>query len=123
MQSAKVYPQSLPPQDRIVTDHELQKALDFLRDSAFDLGAARAEMIRAGHMVKVVKAITMKHHNNLPATKAEVEALSSDEYQTALERDAVACGEFEKLRALREAAALKVESWRSEQASLRAMRI
>ena len=121
--SQRAAPQSAPASNRIVSDFELEKALDFLRDSAAALGAARAEMIRCSHMVKVVKALEMKRHNDKPATKAEVEALASDEYLDALTNDAIAAGEFEKLRALREAASMRIESWRSEQASIRAMRI
>lgn len=118
---ANVKPVNEP--DRIVNDNELQKALDFLRDSAADIGAARAEMIRAAHMVKVTRALQIKRFNDLPVTRAEIEALASDTYLEALEADAVAAGEFEKLRALREAASMKIEAWRSEQATYRAMRV
>lgn len=112
-----------PVSNRIVSDAELEKALDFLRDSAAALGAARAEMIRCSHMVKVIKAIEMKRHNHLPATKAEVEALASDEYLDALTNDAIAAGEFEKLRALREAAAMRIQAWQTESANYRGMRV
>lgn len=108
---------------RIVTDTDLEKALDWLRDSAQALGDAKAELIRAGHMVKVTKAIVMKKFNEKPVSVQEREALVSDEFMNALERDAVAAGEFEKLRALRDAAALKIEAWRTEQASWRAMKL
>lgn len=108
---------------RIVSDEDLEKALDWLRDSASDLGEAKAETIRASHMLKVVKALRMKHDNEKPVSHQEREALASEEYREALERDALAAGEYEKLRALREAAALKIETWRSEQANYRALRI
>lgn len=108
---------------RIVTEEELEKALDFLRDNAKEIGDAKAETIRASHMLKVVKALRMKNDNDKPISHQEREALASEEYQAALERDAVAAGEYEKLRALREAAALKIEAWRSEQANYRALRI
>ena len=109
--------------ERIVSDEELEKALDWLRDSAKEIGAAKANAVRASHMLKVVKALTMKRYNDLSLAAAEREAFSSDEYGTALEEDAVAAGEYEKMRALREAAALKIEAWRSEQANYRAMKI
>ena len=108
---------------RIVSDAELQKALDFLRDNAVQLGNARAEMVRAGHMLKVTKAIEMKRHNEMSAAKAEVEAYTSDAYKKALCEDAAATGEFEAMKALREAAAMKIEAWRSEQANYRAMKV
>lgn len=108
---------------RIVTETELEKALDFLRDNAREIGEAKAEAVRASHMLKVTKALAMKAHNEMSAAKAEVEAYASDAYLAALERDADAAGEYEKLRALREAAALKIEAWRSEQANYRSMRV
>jgi len=113
-----------PPQsNRIVSDDELEKALDFLRDSAAAIGAARAEMIRCAHMVKVIRALETKRYNHLPVSRAEIEALASDEYMDALNNDAVAAGEFEKLRALREAAAMKINAWQTESANYRGMRV
>lgn len=108
---------------RIVTDESLEAALDWLRDNAKEIGAAKAETVRASHMVKVAKALAMKAHNEKPISHQEREALSSEQYRQALEADAVAAGEYEKLRALREAAALKIEAWRSEQANFRALKI
>ena len=109
--------------ERIVTDEDLEKALDWLRDSAQEVGNAKAETLRASHRLKVVKALEMKLHNDKPVSVQEREALVSTAYSEALERDAVAAGEYEKMRALREAASLKIEAWRSEQANFRAMRI
>jgi RNA polymerase-interacting CarD/CdnL/TRCF family regulator len=107
----------------IVTDEELEKALDWLRDNAREMGDAKAETIRASHMMKVVKALEMKRHNEKPVSHQEREAFASATYLEALERDAVAAGEFETMRALREAASLKIEAWRSEQANFRALKI
>jgi hypothetical protein len=110
-------------QQRIVTDHELELALDWLRDSAKEMGDVKAEAVRASHRLKVVKALSMKEHNDKPVSVQEREALASTAYSEALERDAIAAGEYEKMRALREAASLKIEAWRSEQANYRALRI
>ena len=110
-------------QQRIVTEVELEKALDFLRDNAREIGEAKANTVRCGHMLKVVKALKMKAFNELSAAKAEVEAYCSEEYKMALLDDAVAAGEYEKLRALREAAALKIEAWRTESSNYRSMKI
>ena len=115
-----------PPQDvrhRIVTDEDLEKALDFLRDSAKELGEAKGDTVRAGHMLKVTKALEMKKHNEMSAAKAEVEALCSKAYEDALMWDAESAAKYEMMRALRDAAAMKIETWRTEQASLRAMKI
>ena len=45
---------------RIVTNQDLQKALDFLRDSASDLGNAKARAVKAGHMIKHIEALEFK---------------------------------------------------------------
>lgn len=108
---------------RIVTDEELEKALDWLRDNAKEMGDAKAETIRASHMLKVVKALEMKLHNDKSVAHQEREALTSEAYSKALERDAIAAGEYEKMRSLREAAALKIEAWRTEAANYRALKI
>ena len=108
---------------RIVSDTELEKALDWLRDSAKDIGEAKREAVRCGHMVKHVKALAKMQFNTLSDAKAETEALASQAYLDAIGADAAAAGEYEKMRALREAAALKIETWRSEQANFRAMKI
>ena len=109
--------------ERIVTDESLQKALDFLRNNARRIGDAKGEVQRTAHRLKVVKALEMKKHNDLSAAKAEVEALCSEEYQKALVEDALAAAEYEMLRALREAAAVTIEVWRTEGANYRAMKI
>ncbi len=109
--------------ERIVTDESLQKALDFLRNNARRIGDAKGEVIKCAHMLKVVKALEMKKHSELSAAKAEVEAVASEAYQRALIDDAMAAADYEMLRALREAAAMTIEIWRTEGANYRAMKI
>lgn len=108
---------------RIVSETELEKALDFLRDNAQAIGDAKARTIRAGHMLKHVEALAFKASEERSAEARKADARTSEAYLSAVYEDAVAAGEYEKLRALREAAALKIESWRSEQANYRSMRI
>jgi len=108
---------------RLIADNELDKALAWLRDNARTIGDAKAETIRAGHMVKHVKALVMKMHNELPVSAQEREAYASEQYLAALEADAKAAGEFQKLQALREAAAMKIDAWRTEQSNFRAMKV
>ncbi len=108
---------------RIVPDNELQMALDFLRDNAKALGEAKARAVKADHMVRHVEALMAKAS---PATSNDAkrfDARTTDEYLDAINEDAFAAGELAKLQALRQAAELKIESWRSEQANYRAMKI
>ena len=107
--------------DRLVTDEELDRALDYLVNSAAQIGEARRKQILTTHMVKHTKALEMKKHNDMPVSAQEREAVASDCYKNACYEEAVTAGEFEKLRALREAASLKIEVWRTEQSSLRSL--
>lgn len=107
---------------RIVTEKELEKALDWLRDSAAEIGAAKERSVMASNMLRHIKALEMKKHSG-PVSAQEREAYASDAYKEALYEDAVAAGEYEKLRSLREAAALKIQAWQSESANHRAMKI
>lgn len=109
--------------DRIVNNSDLQKALDFLRDSAASLGEAKARAVKAGHMIKHIEALEFKASDASSNDKRQADARTSDAYVDAINEDAFAAGELAKLQALREAAAVKIESWRSEQANYRAMRI
>lgn len=108
---------------RIVTESELEKALDFLRDSAAALGEAKANSVRAGHYLKHIEALQFVRSNASSVEKKRADARTSDEFVNAIEDEALAAGEYEKLRALREAAALKVQAWQSESANYRAMKV
>jgi hypothetical protein len=114
---------SVRHQPRIVTDEDLEKALSWLRDSAQEIGDAKARLIRAGHMVKHVEALELKMSSEKSVEARKADARCSERYLAAIEEDAVATGEYQKLASLREAAALKIEAWRSEQANFRALRI
>jgi hypothetical protein len=87
----------------IVTDEEVDRALAWLRDSAAELGEARSRAIKAGHWLKHVESLEYKASDS--RTEAD------------------AAGELAKLYALREAAAAKIEAWRSQSANYRAMKI
>ena len=108
---------------RIVTDEDMSKALDWLRDSARDLGAAKERLKKAEHMVKVQAAIEFKKSDAKSVEAKKADALTSDRYIEAITEDAVATGAYEMMRALREAAAMKIEAWRTEQSNIRAMKI
>lgn len=109
--------------NRIVTDNEVDRALHFLANNARELGSAKARMVKAGHMLKHIEALEYKLSTAGSIEARKAEARTSDRYLAAITEDAEACGEYEMMRALREAAALKIESWRSEQATYRSMKL
>jgi len=109
--------------NRIVTDDDVDRALAFLRDSAIQIGAAREDLLNAGSFVKHVEALLYlgSDEKTIDAKKADVK--TQDKWMEASAAEAKAAGEFEKLKALREAASAKIEAWRSEQANYRGMRV
>jgi hypothetical protein len=108
---------------RIVTEVELEKALDFLRDNAKALGDAKARVIKSGHFLKHVEALEYKKSDAKTTEAKKADARTSETFMSAIVEDAEAAGAYEMMKALREAAALKIEAWRSEQANYRSMRI
>lgn len=108
---------------RIVTNNEVQSALDWLRDSAKAIGDAKKRATLAGHMLKHVEALMFKASDETSNDKRQADARTSSRYVDAINEDAEAAGDLAKLYSLREAAAAKIEAWRSEQANFRSMRI
>lgn len=115
--------QSADPPQRLISDSELEKALDWLRDHAETIGKAKSRVVKAGHMLKHIEALEFKRSDAKSAEAKKADARTSARYLAAIIEDAEATGEYEAMKSLREAAALKIEAWRSEQANFRAMRI
>lgn len=111
------------PSDVIVTEGEVEAALDWLRDSAADIGKAKERTVKAGHWLKHVEALWFKLSDAKSAEGKKADARTSERYLQAITEDAEAAGEYERMKALREAAALKCEVWRSQSANYRSMKI
>jgi hypothetical protein len=109
--------------NEIVSDADVERCLDYLRDNAQAMGAAKAEVVRTEGMVKHIKAIEMQRHNELPVSAQEREALASKAYVEALNSHAAAASAYEIMRALSGAAEMKIEVWRSAGANYRAMKL
>lgn len=107
----------------IVTDESVERALSWLRDNADDIGEAKRQAVKYDKMLNHAKAVAMKRHAELPVSAQEREALASPVYLEAIENAANSAAEYEKMKALREAAALRIEVWRSASANYRAMKI
>lgn len=122
--SASVHPPTAPtPAVRMFADQEIEKALDWLRDNAKAIGDAKARLIKAGHMIKHAEALGFLASSEKTADGRKADARTTPEYLKWIEEESEAAGEYEKMKALREAAAMKIEAWRSEQANFRAMKI
>lgn len=108
---------------RIVTEDRVQKALDFLADSAGALGAARERAKLAESKIKHVEALMFKASDATSNDRRQADARTSEAYVAAINEDAEATGELAKLYALREAAAALIEAWRSQEATWRSMKL
>lgn len=108
---------------RIVNDEELEKALDWLRDSAQQMGKCKERLVKSQKMTDHTEAILTLKSDQSSDTKRRADARASARYLECIVEEAEAAGEFEKMKALREAAALKIETWRSEQANYRALKV
>jgi hypothetical protein len=109
--------------NQLVSDEAVEKALDWLRDNADAIGEAKRKAVKYDHMLKHAKAISMALHKELPVSAQEREAYASAAYLEAIKNASEAAAEYETLKAMREAAALKIEVWRSMNANYRAMKI
>lgn len=109
--------------ERIVTDDAVGDALRWLATNASEIGEARRQMELSSKMIKHVESILFlqSEQKTMDAKKAEV--CASEKWLKAVNDHAAAAGEFEKMKALREAASARIEAWRSESANYRGMRV
>lgn len=106
-----------------ISDNDVERALDFLRDSAPLIAAAVAEQARAHNMLKHTKALAMKASGEKSAAAQEREAYASEIYVEAVDNEFEATKRAAELKAQREAASAKIEAWRSASANFRAMNL
>jgi hypothetical protein len=107
---------------RFITETSVEAAIDWLRDSAAELGKARQRAVSAGHMLKHIEAIEFKLSEGSGEAR-RYNARTTERYQAACVEDAEAAGEYERLKALREAAAVTIETWRTQESNFRAMKL
>lgn len=107
----------------MITLDQVERAQQYLIDSAKEIGEAVERAIRSERMLKHIKAIEMKKRNEQALGAQEREAYASDNYREALMEEAVAAGKLAELRALRDAAESVIRVWQSENANQRAARV
>lgn len=102
----------------LVSDSDVEKALDYLRDTARQYAEAKADRIFAEEYRKTLKAILMRETEG-PIGAQEREAYAHPKYVAHLESLRKAVIEEETYRARRAAAEMKIETWRSWSANTR----
>ena len=108
------------PKVNLVDEDAVHAAMDYLRTSSITMGKARERAIRAHHMVKITRAMVMRQHDDIAVSKADILAMTSEQYMKAVLEDAEAAGDFEKLKSLQSAALQRIEVWRTASSNVRA---
>ncbi len=103
----------------MVTDEALEKALDYLRDTAEEAAQAKADRLHLDDYSRVLKATIMSEHLAEAVNAQERNAYADIRYRNHLEGLKHAIFKDERFKFLREAAAVKIEVWRSIQANER----
>ena len=104
----------------MISEASVDSALRHLRESAQDAAQARAEAIYLAEFIKTVRARVKVAQTGMSNAAAEDIALTSPEYLEALQGYRAAVEKDSFYRFKREAAGAIIESWRTEQANLRA---
>lgn len=104
----------------MITPEETRKAVEYLVTSAAAWGHARARQTKAEDMLKVVRALAAAASDETSAAAKERDALASKEYMNAVQEHFEAVKAAQEIYALREAAKMKIEFFRSVNANQRA---
>lgn len=105
----------------MITEQQVEKALDFMRDNASALATAKANRVYLEQFRKSKKAILISEAPQGRVQDRESFAYSHPEYIGVLEGLRVAVEKEEELRWMMAAAEAKVEVWRTQQANNRAI--
>jgi hypothetical protein len=97
----------------MISQKDIEKALDFLRDSATEAAQNRANRVYVEDYLKVIKANIMASHADKPVNAQEREAYIHLDYLSHLEAIKEAVYEDEKLRFLIDAAKAKISAWQT----------
>lgn len=106
-----------------ISDDEIDRALDYLRDSANEAAQARADRVYVEEYRKTIKAQLMKEHDGKSAVIQEREAYADRRYVTHLEAIREAVFKDERMRFLTAAAQAKIEAWRTQSSNERANKL
>jgi len=103
----------------VITDDEIEKAVDYLRDNAAKLAKAKAASIYLDDYSKVVKSQIMRENDNKSLGAQEAIAYSDSRYDQHLKAKQIADEEFEYLRWMMEAAQAKISVFQTQSANNR----
>ena len=105
--------------NQIITEAEVEAALDYLRDQAGPAAQARANREYCLEFRKVVKAQIMQEHADKPLGAQERDAYADARYCAHLDAIREAVEIDEKHRFLMSAAQTKLDCWRTQSSNER----
>jgi hypothetical protein len=97
----------------VISDSEVERALDYLRDSAKQAAVAKAQARTLEKYLGVVEAQQKSMARGLSNAAAQDQARSSPEYKAAIDGWEEAVRRDSEFTMLREAAAARIEAWRT----------
>lgn len=104
----------------MISEADIEKAVDYLRDSAKQAAQSRADVKYLEAHMKVLKATLKAKSAAGSNAAAEDEALAHPDYRVALEGYRAAVEKDAEFTFLREAADAKIRAWQTMSASARA---
>jgi hypothetical protein len=105
----------------MISDSQVEAALDYLRDTAKEAAIARAQAKTLEKYVGVVEAEQKQVSRGMSNAAAQDAARSSPEYKQSLDAWQEAVRRDAEFSMLREAASARIEAWRTQSSNLRAM--
>ena len=103
----------------MISGDEAEAAIDFMADNAGPLGQAKERLLRAEYMKEVQEAFEFQKADGKTDALKKAQARTSEEYKEACEEEAIAFGEYEKLKALQEAAKHTIAVFQTQSANER----
>lgn len=107
----------------MITDQEVERALDYLRNEAERDAQSRADALYLEQWVKTERARIVNEQTGMSNASATAYAECHPDYLRALNAYKAAVTEDYRRRFLREAAAAKINAWQTMSANERAQRI
>ena len=102
-----------------ISDDEVERALHWLTNNAKTAGELRGNRIKTEAMLRHIKAVLFGQCNAKSAAEREAWACAHARYSEAIETMSNAVVADEENRALREAAVMRCEVWRTQSSNAR----
>lgn len=104
----------------MITDDDVEKAVDWITANARKAAQARAEYEYLEEYRRVVRGQIMREHDDKPVGKAEAIAYADPRYTSHLAALKIATEAHEYQRWMLTAAETKVSAWQTQQRAMRA---